>query len=259
MRNIDKKSEVAVENLSKNYKINRKTTKSGFTILSVNHKDNKKSILIESENLLFNSLTKKNQLIYLIKNRLNKFLLSHSDINNILIVGLGNKNINCDCLGPKTCNKIINSNSNIIFKPKCKIFTICPDVIGKTGIDTINIINSVKNVVDANLVILIDSLSTREIKRIASSIQISSLNLTPGSGSKLQSKNLSSSLLKVPTISIGIPLVSFIFNKQDSFKNLIITPKDISFITDFYSDVISSSINLLFYNITLRELEKYKI
>lgn len=258
MKNIDKKSEVAVENLSKNYKINRKNTKSGFTILSVNHNNNKKSILIESENLLFNSLTKKNKLIYLIKNRLNKFILGTS-VNNILIVGLGNKNINCDCLGPKTCNKIINLNNNIIFKPKCKIFTICPDVMGKTGIDTINIINSVKNVVNANLVILIDSLSTKEIKRIASSIQISSLDLTPGSGSKIQKQNLSSSLLKVPTISIGIPLVSFIFNKQDSFKNLIVTPKDIAFITDFYSDVISSSINLLFYNITLRELQKFKI
>lgn len=260
MKNYIYKSEVAVENLAKKSKINKILTKSGYNILTVNHENDKKSILIESENLIFNSLTKKNELINLIKNKLNTFLKHfNKNYKNVLVVGLGNKNINCDCLGPKVCNKVINYINNKIFLAKSNVYTICPDVMGKTGIDSINIIDAIKDKLDIDLVLLIDSLSTKEIKRIATSIQISTLGLTPGSGSKIKSNNLSSKVLSTPTISIGIPLVSFIFNKNDSFKNLIVTPKDVTFITDFFSDIISSAINLTFYSVKLSDLQKYKI
>ena len=67
-----------------------------------------------------------------------------SYINKILVVGLGNKSITADSLGPLTTDKIVPSSpiQNEKANRKYSISTISPGVQGQTGIEALDIIKS---------------------------------------------------------------------------------------------------------------------
>lgn len=187
--------------------------------------------------------------------------------NKILIVGLGNRNIIADALGPNVVNHIdVNNHLNIT---KTKLAALSLGVMAQTGIETSDILSSITKEFKPDLVILIDALATKSMKRINRAIQLNDVSISPGSGVGNFRKIINLKSLNAPLISIGVATVleaySLIYdtlnylidnnilsnvniNKLTSEilpleNNYFVTPKSIDEDIEILSNVIARAIN----------------
>ena len=181
--------------------------------------------------------------------------------DRILIVGLGNRNLTPDSVGPKTASVIkptlhIKDFDEEMFEAlSCsEIAVFCPGVSAESGLDSCDIIKSVSKKVMPDIIIAVDSIATRSEERLGSSIQISDTGLFPGSGVGNHRSALNEDTVGVPVISIGVPTVidSRVFGMRDeksvNFKGeaMLVSPKEIDEITTVSSRIIGGAINQAF-------------
>ncbi len=132
----------------------------------------------------------------------------------MLVVGLGNRSITADALGPKTLDKIKVTRQ--FFKAYNKdydedyneVSILEPGVLGTTGIETINTIVGVVEKIKPTLLIIIDALASRKMRRLCSVVQITDAGIEPGSGiGNMQGSLNKETLGGVKVVAIGIPTV----------------------------------------------------
>ena len=206
-------------------------------------------ITIEFKDIFNNTLSK--DLVNAIK-----YLFKKNNINELssaLIVGLGNEKSTPDSLGPLVIDNIIVTrhleilglNSNRV------VSAIKPGVTGSTGIETKDIIKSVVDKIKPDFIIVIDSLKSKSLKRLNKTIQLTDTGIHPGSGVQNKREKISEEVLGIPVIAIGVPTVcdiKTITNEKINVNdNMIITSKDIDFVIEKMSDLISISINKSLY------------
>jgi len=145
----------------------------------------------------------------LIAQELSKLLPSESE--RILVVGLGNRSITPDALGPATLDgvmitnhvmKLINSDGD--FRA---VSGICPGVLGITGMETVDIVKGVTAKYQPSLVIAVDALCAGSPERMFSTVQLTDTGIHPGSGVGNCRDGLNEETLGIPVIAIGIPTV----------------------------------------------------
>lgn len=219
---------------------------------------------------------------------LSKILDNHvTRKDEMLVVGLGNVYVTPDSLGPKVINEIDITRHIIKYMPQYldentrNVCAIAPGVLGTTGMETLEILKGIVDNVKPKVVIVIDSLASRSIERISSSLQISDTGIVPGAGVGNARAELSQDTLGIPVIALGIPtvvelatLVSdgidiFIDRLQEKAKsndylnklqqedkyeevkdalnvgeyNMIVTPKEIDDLIENMKDVVARGIN----------------
>jgi spore protease len=132
----------------------------------------------------------------------------------ILVVGLGNRNITADALGPKTLDKIKVTRQ--FFKAYHKDYDedynelsiLEPGVLGTTGIETANTIIGVVEKIKPTLLIIVDALASRKMRRLCSVVQITDAGIEPGSGiGNMQGSLNKETLGGVKVVAVGIPTV----------------------------------------------------
>ncbi|MEZ4357409.1 MAG: GPR endopeptidase [Eubacteriales bacterium] len=194
---------------------------------------------------------------------------------NVLIAGLGNRNVTADSLGPAVCDNVFVTRhfSQDMIPEELKgklnaVSAISPGVLGVTGIETGEIIRGVVKNVKPDLVLVVDSLASRSLDRIMTTIQLSDAGISPGSGIGNKRFTIDKETLKVPVIAIGVPLVVYastiaydliseaLGNANDANRiktlvdkiskvngsTMVVTPKEIDFIVDTCASVVSSAI-----------------
>lgn len=128
-----------------------------------------------------------------------------------LIVGLGNDKSTPDSLGPLVINDIIVTNYLYLLNEMSSSFkrvaAINPGVMGETGIETSDIIESIVNRIKPDYLIVIDSLASKSIERLNKTIQITDTGIHPGSGIGNKRKEISFDTIGIPVIAIGVPTV----------------------------------------------------
>ena len=229
-----------------------------------------------------------NECASILSKEISKIVDMHVDKQEpVLVVGLGNAYVTPDALGPKVANGIEVTRHIIKYCPQFvkegtrSISAISPGVLGVTGIETLEIVKGIVENVKPKLVIAIDSLCSKNIDRIGSTIQISDTGIVPGAGVGNTRAELSKNTLGIPVVAIGIPtvveaatLVSdgidvFInrlqekaesneylnkLKEQDNYEevkealnvgeyNMIVTPKEIDDLIEKMKDVIARGIN----------------
>ncbi len=133
--------------------------------------------------------------------------------DKVLLIGLGNWNISSDALGPKVIERVLVTRHFFINFNKesdesmANVAAMSPGVLGITGIETYDIVKGVVDKVKPDLVIAIDALSSRKMERVSTTIQMTDVGITPGSGVGNDRVGLNKESLGVPVISIGIPTV----------------------------------------------------
>ena len=123
---------------------------------------------------------------------------------HVLMVGLGNDDFSSDALGPETIKKI-NANSYLEDQDN-KISCIIPGVMRTTGLESASIIKSLVDKFHFDLVIVFDSLATRNIDRLFKVIQVTDTQIIPGSGIKNFRKSFNKEYLGTPIIAIGVSM-----------------------------------------------------
>ena len=181
----------------------------------------------------------------------------------ILVVGLGNRAITPDALGPLTAEKILATRhikeelgeveGLESLKP---VAVFAPGVFGKTGIESLELIRGAVQSVKPSAVIVIDAFAARECERLGNTVQIASSGICPGSGVGNSRKALDKNTLGVPVISIGVPTVvdattlvadtagkSAVSRAQPFGKELFVTPREIDVIIQRASKLLSRVLN----------------
>ena len=137
---------------------------------------------------------------------------------DILVVGLGNLQVTPDSLGPKVVQDIDITRHLLHYAPEYlepntrPVSAISPGVLGTTGIETQEILKGVVENIKPKLIIVIDSLASKSIERISSTIQLADTGIIPGAGVGNKRAEISKNTLGIPVIAIGVPMVVDIFS-----------------------------------------------
>ncbi len=140
-------------------------------------------------------------------------LIPDQSHKTVLVVGLGNRNVTPDALGPSVVDSLLVSRHLIEYIPEeidqrlRPLCAIAPGVLGITGIETGEIVKGICDRVKPSLLIVIDALCSRKMQRINSTIQISNTGITPGAGIGNNRKAINEKTLGIPVIAIGVPTV----------------------------------------------------
>jgi len=132
-----------------------------------------------------------------------------------LIVGLGNRMVTPDALGPKTIEGVLVTRHLLTELPDetderlSSVCCVCPGVLGVTGIETMESVKSIVSAVKPRVIICIDALAARASKRVGVSIQLSDVGIQPGSGVGNHRRAITKEELGVPVIAIGMPTVVY--------------------------------------------------
>lgn len=190
------------------------------------------------------------------------------DKGTVLVAGLGNNDITPDALGP-LCSDGIFATRHISeelarstglgkLRP---VADITPGVLGKTGIETVEIISGIVGVVKPCALITVDSLAARNVSRLGRTIQITDTGITPGSGVGNSRAEINKKSVGVPVIAIGVPTVvdaatlAYDILSDDENRDIkeklpeeaysmMVTPREIDLLVDRAAKMISLAINL---------------
>lgn len=134
---------------------------------------------------------------------------------NILVVGLGNREVTADALGPQTVDNLFITRH--IVKEYGKAAYNCnkmnllsalePGVMARTGMETAEIVKGVVQETTPDILIVVDALAARSTRRLNRTIQITNTGIQPGSGVGNHRNALTEESLGIPVIAIGIPTV----------------------------------------------------
>ncbi|MBU5481039.1 GPR endopeptidase [Blautia sp. MSJ-19] len=198
---------------------------------------------------------------------------------SILVVGLGNSAITADALGPHVVENLRMTRHiireyglrGISHEKMHRISGIVPGVMAQTGMETAEIIQGVVSETKPDVVIAIDALAARSVRRLNRTIQITDTGIHPGSGVGNHRNGLTEENLQVKVIGIGVPtVVDAATIVHDSMAHLLdaleeaeqkefldemiapnlysmfVTPKDVDETVKYLSFTISEGLNIAF-------------
>lgn len=169
-------------------------------------------ITIEAPSLRDNDPQAHQEVVEVLAEHLSRLYNLKADAS-VLVVGLGNWNATPDALGPKTAEQVLVTRHIFNFAPSevqegmRPVSAVAPGVLGITGIETAEIIKGIVDNTQPDLVIAIDSLASRSVERIATTIQIADTGVAPGSGIGNKRKGINLETMGVPVIAVGVPTV----------------------------------------------------
>jgi spore protease len=125
----------------------------------------------------------------------------------ILFIGLGNRDITPDAIGPLTMDRLRDIVPYYYSEEGSEVFVYAPGVTIQTGLETANFVKAVATEIKPDLLIVIDALAARNSSRLCRTIQLTDTGIHPGSGVGNSRKEVSKETLGMPVIAIGIPTV----------------------------------------------------
>ena len=134
---------------------------------------------------------------------------------SVLVVGLGNREVTPDALGPGVIENLHITRHVLreygtlgIGEDRAHAVSgLVPGVMAQTGMETLEIVQGVVDETKPDVVIAIDALAARSTKRLNRTIQITDTGINPGSGVGNHRDGLNADTLGIPVIGIGIPTV----------------------------------------------------
>ena len=217
-----------------------------------------------------------------LSNELSRLMEGLGTCENVLVVGLGNRAITPDSLGPRVVESIYVTRHIKQYMPDAlpgpvrAVSAVAPGVLGVTGVETMEIVRGVVEHCKPHLVIAVDALASRRAARISTTVQLTDAGISPGAGVGNNRTGLDRETLGVPVIAIGVPLVVFattisqdtisliadetgLHNDEERLKELaakviaehigelIVTPKEIDSIVADMTRIVADGINMALF------------
>lgn len=182
---------------------------------------------------------------------------------SILVVGLGNREVTPDALGPGVVNNLMITR-HIIKEYGVRAFgkehmhrisAIVPGVMAQTGMETFEIVKGIVDETQPDWVIAVDALAARSSKRLNRTIQLCDAGIHPGSGVGNHRSGLTKENLGVPILAIGIPTVvdaaTIVYDATGdrsriapNLNGMFVTPKNVDEMIKRLSFTVSEAINI---------------
>ena len=190
-------------------------------------------------------------------------VLKLSEGQTVFVVGLGNRDITPDAVGPKTADQILATRHlreqvPDPFSSMRPVAAFSPGVLGKTGVESVEMVKAICERIHADAVLVIDALACSDPERLCHTIQITDAGIVPGSGVGNDRAAFDRQSLGVPVIAVGVPTVmdAGAVSDDSSVRGLFITPRDIDAVVSDFSKVVAYGVNLgLQPELTLSDLD----
>lgn len=189
---------------------------------------------------------------------------------SFLVAGIGNRRIASDSIGPLTVEKINVTRHVKVISPEsfstldvCSVYSLACGVMGETGIQSVELLRAVADKLSPDAVIVVDALAAKEYDRLAATVQISDVGISPGAGIGNRQSSITKETLGVPVIAVGVPTVvsaatvigdALIKSKYGRIsselekilergKNHFVAPKECDIIAQSASEILALSID----------------
>ena len=237
-------------------------------------------ISIEADQMMEEDNDYHREISEIFSEQLKNFLPKQYQKKKILVIGLGNREVTPDALGPKVIDQLFITRHlleefgkyMVELEECCSISGIVPGVMAQTGMETVEILQGVVAQTKPDIVIAVDALAARSIKRLNRTIQITDTGIIPGSGVGNYRNAITREHLGIPVIAVGIPTVvdaativadfctGLMENKQEleemeetirgmippKLNAMYVTSKDIDEAVNRLSYTISEGLNMTF-------------
>ena len=208
-------------------------------------------------------------------------LLKLSKGSPVLVVGLGNRSITPDDIGPKAADHTMVTRHLVeqvpehfgSFRP---VAALAAGVLGTTGVESGQLVRAVAERIRPACVLCVDALAARSVRRVCRTVQVADTGITPGSGVGNAREALNAQTLGVPVIAIGVPTVvdAATLTRDvlaqagreelephalgEAGGGLIVTPRDIDTQVHDLAKVIGYGINLALHpGLTIQDVELF--
>lgn len=195
----------------------------------------------------------------------------------VLVVGLGNRDVTPDSLGPRVVDRIMVTRhfekefgrEYLQEQSFGRVSAIAPGVMGQTGMEILEILQGVIRETKPEVVLIIDALAARSTERVNTTIQITDTGICPGAGIGNHRQALDKESLGVRVVAIGVPTVvdavTIILDgleramqhrggkedaeaivkalDQDGMRDMFVTPKNIDESVQLLALMIAEGIN----------------
>lgn len=181
----------------------------------------------------------------------------------VLVVGLGNRAITADALGPESIRHILATRhihgelaAHTGLSDLRSVATVVPGVLGETGMEASEMVGGLVERLHPAAMIVIDALAARNIHRLGTTVQIGNTGIAPGSGVGNHRRPLNEEVFGIPVIAAGVPMVvdaatlafDLLHGKADAEqlwqeKPMTVTPRNIDVLTDRAAKLIGMAVN----------------
>lgn len=155
---------------------------------------------------------------------------------SILVVGLGNREVTPDALGPHVVDNLMITRRDE--KKHIVINGIIPGVMAQTGMETATIIKGVVAESKPDVVICIDALAARNSNRLNTTIQLSNAGIHPGSGIGNHRMAITKESIGTNVVAIGVPTVidtpTIVYDTLENLLKELSTAKHFSSVADTF-------------------------
>ena len=204
------------------------------------------------------------------------------EVKSVLVVGLGNRHVTPDALGPQTIENLFvtrhvqNHFPELLPAGTRTVAAFAAGVMGMTGVETAEAVTGIVSVLGPDLVVAVDALASSESDHVGTMVQLNDTGISPGAGVGNFRMGLSKRTLGIPVIAVGIPLVLTAeailnsgllrMNAQDlflkakrllgtGFLSMCVTPKDIDAMVKDGASILSYGLNLALFGENYGALE----
>jgi spore protease len=206
-------------------------------------------------------------------------LLKLENSGNYLVVGLGNRAITPDAVGPDVVEytmvtRHLKEQLPADFGAFRPVAALCSGVLGTTGIESGALVRAVTENLRPDAVIAVDALASRAPERLCRTVQIADTGIIPGSGVGNARQALTRETLGVPVYAIGVPTVvdaatlaldlaekSGVQLNPDRFGaagGMIVTPREIDKNVRDVAKLIGYSLNLALHDgLTIEDVDLF--
>ena len=208
-------------------------------------------------------------------NQLQELLPPHG--KSALIVGLGNRSMTPDAIGPLAADHILVTRHLLSAQPRQfagfrPVSVFHCGVLGTTGVESAEAVHGIAEEVEPDFIITVDALAARKTERVCATVQLSDTGISPGSGVGNHRAALNQKTLGVPVIAIGVPTVvdaaTLALDLLESSgagsidrnaihhgqQNLMVTPRDIDAQVRDLGKVIGYGINWALQDLEIEDI-----
>ncbi|MBP3436681.1 MAG: GPR endopeptidase [Clostridia bacterium] len=197
--------------------------------------------------------------------------VSPSKVKRLLVVGLGNRNLTADSIGPKIADSIpatahLKQEKDFPFPSllSTAVYVCVPGVMAQSGMEAAEAVKAYCSLVLPDLVLVFDALAAQNTERLLRTVQICNTGICPGSGIGCKRQTINQETLGAPVVAVGVPTVvnakafvrealseseresaaiqDFLTEKEDFF----VSPRTLDIETEALVPLLASAVNRLF-------------
>lgn len=177
--------------------------------------------------------------------------LNLPDNSSVLVVGLGNRDITPDAIGPCTLDNLMVTRHLRAQLPEYfghfrPVSALRAGVLGTTGVESAALVSALVREIQPAAVVAVDALAAHGLEHLCRTVQIADTGIVPGSGVGNSRKALNRETLGVPVIAVGIPTVvdAAAFSDDSGCRGMIVTPRDIDKNVKDIAKLVGYALNL---------------